>query len=68
MAEQYRVVRGTSTRASDKPRSPDFEAWVHWRPGDVAAEWPAHTPVAQLVRDGAWEPVDEKPVGPGAGS
>ena len=57
----YRVERGTSTRASLDPASPDFETWVDWQPGDVVAEWPEHTPVAELVESGAWAGTDDDP-------
>ena len=49
----YRVERGTSTRASADPGSPDYERWIDWEPGAAVKAFPAHVDTAELLAIGA---------------
>jgi len=55
----YLVIASTSTRASPDPKSPAYESWVDWQPGETTSTWPPHAPVAAWVKSGHWQLVDE---------
>ncbi len=57
-AKQYRVIVGTSTRASLDRKSPKFEQWVDFLPGEIVSDWPAHAPVDEWVKAGHWQEVE----------
>lgn len=57
----YLVVDDTSVRASADPSSPDYETWINYPAGTIAAEWPAHADVAGWIESGHWVPADDAP-------
>lgn len=60
----YRVVAGTSVRASADPTSTDFERWVDFHAGQRVSSWPDHAPIDEWLATGHWidpdAPKDEK--------
>lgn len=64
--KRYRVSGSISTRASDDPKSPDYEAWLRWDDGDVLTDAPAHLPTADLVKSGHLTPITKERSRPSA--
>lgn len=56
----YLVVDDTSVRASNDPKSDDYERWLHYAAGETVTEWPAHADVAGWVDSGHWVPAKRK--------
>lgn len=53
MPKQYRVLNPLlSVRKSTDPKSPDYEAFVEWKAGDVMTAWPKHTAVKEWLEAG----------------
>lgn len=58
----YLVVADTSVRKSADPASPDWDNWLFYPAGTVAAEWPEHADVAGWLESGHWVPASDAPV------
>jgi hypothetical protein len=59
-AKQYLVVDDTSVRASDDPKSDDYERWLHYAAGETVTDAPKHADVAGWLKSGHWTVVKPK--------